>query len=228
MLAVLVVAVPARSEPIGPCEGGVCDIDHGQRPWILRDGCVEDHDVVGYRHCRDFGSWSARRPSFAVEAGIGWRHVLAPPVPPMYAMRTATPSAELADLATSEARLVLGTRGLYAGLELTIGDVTGRTYPYGAFVQGGAVAGTELPVWRLVLGAELLGGARSVRLTNNLNNNMAPADRSLVVEARVRVGVWVTPWLRVDAAAGEGVLDRRERSATLEVGFHSRSFAGEH
>lgn len=226
--AALVMAAPVRAEPIGPCEGGVCDVDQGPRPWLLRAPCVEDHDVLGYQRCRDFGSWSLHGPDVSVEGGVGWRHVLAPPVPPMFATRTQGGGERIADLATSELRLAVGSRGLYTGVELTLGDVTGAVYPFGAFVQGGAIAGAELTLHHVVLGGELLGGARSVRLTANLNDNQAPADRSLVVEARVRGGVWVTPWLRVDAAAGAGVLDRREWSAALEVAFHSRSFAGDH
>ena len=228
VLSVLLVSTVAAAEPGGRCEGGVCDVDNGPRPWILTDSCHEDHDVVGYRRCPGFG-WAAgaRGPDISVEAGVGWRHVVAPAVPAMTTARTASGSAPLADIATSEFRIAVGLRGFYGGLELAVGDLTRRTYSYGAFVQGGVVGGVQIPLGPFVIGAEVQGGGRSERLTHNINNNMAPAVTSAVVEARVRVGIWVTPWLMIDGAIGAGVLDRRERLATLGLAFHSRSYAGE-
>lgn len=226
--AVLLVSAVAAAEPGGRCEGGVCDVDQGPRPWVLTDSCHEDHDVVGYRRCPDLG-WGRGQdePDVAVEAGLGWRHVVAPPVPAMTATRTASGADPLADIATTELRITVGLRGFYGGVELSIGDLTRRTYSYGAFVQGGAVGGVQVPLGPLVLGAELAGDGRSERLTHNINNNKAPAVTSGVVEARARVGVWVTPWLTIDGAVGAGILDRHERMATLGIAFHSRSYAGQ-
>lgn len=225
---VLLACASAAAEPGGRCEGGACDVDDGPRPWILTDSCHEEHDVVGYRRCPGFG-WSHGEDAVdvAVEAGLGWRHVVAPAVPGTMVTRTASGSTPLADIATSEFRITVGLGGFYGGLELSVGDLTRRTYSYGAFVQGGAVGGVQIPLGPIVLGGELVGGGRSERLTHNINNNKAPAVRSGVVEARVRVGMWVTPWLTVTGAVGAGVLDRNERMATLGVAFHSRSFAGQ-
>ncbi len=228
ILLVLLVAARASAEPGGPCEGGVCDVDQGVRPWVLTDSCHEDHDVVGYRRCPGF-DWARGEdePDVAVHAGLGWRHVVAPAVPAMVAARTGSAASPLADIAASEVQITIGMAGLYGGLELSVGDLTRRTYSFGAFVQGGVVGGEQLPLGPIVLGGELFGGGRSERLTHDINNNKAPAVTSGVVEARARVGVWVTPWLMVDGAVGSGVLDRRERMATLGVVFHSRSYAGQ-
>jgi hypothetical protein len=211
-LAVLAISSTVAAEPGGRCEGGVCDVDDGPRPWVLSDSCHEDHDVVGYHRCPAFDWGRAEdEPDVSVEAGIGWRHVVAPAVPAMAATRTASGSAPLADIATSELRIAVGLGGFYGGVELAVGDLTRRTYPFGAFVQGGVVAGAQLPLGPIVLGAELLGGGRSERLTHNINNNKAPAVTSGVVEG----------------AIGSSVVDRRERMATLGVVFHSRSYAAQ-
>jgi len=228
VLALLLASATATAEPGGRCAGGVCDVDTGPRPWVLTDSCHEDHDVVGYHRCPGF-DWAKgeNEPDIAVEAGLGWRHVLAPPVPAMMTARTASGDTPLADIATAELRLTVGLRGFYGGLELSIGDLTRRTYSFGALVQGGVVGGVQIPLGPFVVGAELLGGGRSERLTHNINNNMAPAVTAGIVEARARAGVWVTPWLMIEGALGTGVLDRRERFATVGVAFHSRTYAGQ-
>ena len=228
-LIVMLLAASAGAEPMGPCEGGVCDVDHGERPWVLTDDCREDHDVVGYQQCRRFGEWSraAREPDLSVEVGLGMRHVLAPPVPPMTMAGRGATLEPYADLATGDVRFTAGAHGLYGGLELAMGDLTRETYAFGAFVQGGAVLGGRLALAPFELGGELFAGGRSIRLTHNINDNKATADRSGVVEARVTAGAWVTPWLLVEAVAGTGIVDRNEWDATIAVAFHSRSFAGE-
>ena len=228
VVLVLLVCASAAAEPGGRCEGGVCDVDDGPRPWILTDSCQEKHDVVGYRTCPGFG-WSRdeNEPDITVEPSLGWRHVVAPAVPGTMVARSASGSSPLADIATSELRITVGLAGFYGGLELAVGDLTRKTYSFGAFVQGGAVAGVQVPLGPFVVGGELVGEGRSERLTHNINDNKAPAVTSGVVEARVRVAVWVTPWLTINGAVGAGVLDRSERVATLGVAFHSRSYAGQ-
>lgn len=223
------LATRAGAEPMGPCEGGVCDVDHGERPWVLTDDCHEDHDVVGYQQCRRFGDWSriALEPDMSVEAGLGVRHVLAPPVPPMMMSARGAALVRYADLAAGDVRFTAGAHGLYAGVELAMGDLTRDTYPFGAFVEGGGIVGARLALARFEVGAELFGGGRSIRLTRNINDNKATADRSGVVEARLTAGAWLTPWLLLEASAGTGILDRQEWLATVGVAFHSRSYAGE-
>ena len=227
LVALLVASVHA--EPMGPCEGGVCDIDHGERPWILRDDCRENHDVVGYQQCRRFGDWSrvAREPDMAVAVGLGTRHIVAPPIPAMMASTRGAALARYADIATGDLQITAGAHGLYGGVELAMGDLTRETYAFGAFVQGGAIVGGRLPLAPFELGAQLFAGGRSIRLTHNINDNKATADRSFVLEARLTAGLWVTPWLLVEAAAGSGLVDHNEWDATIAVAFHSRTFAGE-
>jgi len=218
--ALLLISSIASAEPAA--------IDDGVRPWVLTDSCHEDHDVVGYRSCPEIG-WSHGQdePDIAVEGGVGLRHVVAPSVPGMTTARSASGSDPLADIATSDFRLTVGGASFYGGLELSVGDLTRHTYPFGAFVEGGVVGGVQIPLGPLVVAGELLGGGRSERLTHNINNNQAPAVTSGVVEARVRIGLWLTPWLTATCAIGSGILDRRERVVTLGFAFHSRSYAGQ-
>ena len=229
LVIVSLLAASANAEPMGPCEGGVCDIDHGERPWVLTDDCREDHDVVGYQHCRRFGEWSraAREPDLAVEVGVGVRHVLSPPVPPMMMLARGAELARYADLAAGDVRFTAGAHGLYAGVEIAMGDLTRDTYAFGAFVEGGGIVGARLALSPFEIGGELFAGGRSIRLTHNINDNKASADRYGVVEVRAIAGAWVTPWLLLEASVGTGILDREEWLATIGVAFHSRSYAGE-
>ena len=81
-----VIARSAFAEPGAPCEADSCvtPLDPGPRPWIFRDECREENDIVGYRRCTSFGQWAAPAagPHFAFEVGIGRRHLVAPAVAP--------------------------------------------------------------------------------------------------------------------------------------------------
>jgi len=141
------------------------------------------------------------------------------------APRVADTGTPMADIVTTELRVTTAWDSLYFGGELTIGDLSHHTYPYGAFVQGGGVVGFAAAVGPLDLGAEAAVDGRSTRLTTNINKR-APADTEAVIEARVRAALWLTPWMTVTAEAGSGVLDRSEWVAAVGVGIHTRAFGG--
>ena len=231
-LAVTLLLAPSLSsaEPGGRCEADMCEADAGPRPWILTDGCRETTDVVGYRHCTEFAQWdaTARDPELALEIGFGLRHIVAPrPVvtDAMTIPRVASSSTPMADIATTELRVTRAWQWLYVGGELSIGDLTRHTYPYGAFVQGGGLFGLVDSMGPFDVGAEALVAGRSIRLTTNINR-LAPAATEAVIEARVRGAWWMTPWMTITAEAGAGVLDRSEWLAVVGVGVNTRSFGG--
>ena len=114
---------------------------------------------------------------------------------------------------------------MYIAGELSIGDLSGHTYPYGAFIQGGGVLGIAEPLGPIDLGAEALVAGRSIRLTTNINR-LAPAATEAVIEARLRAAWWLAPWMTVTAEIGSGVLDRSEWVAVIGVGVHTRTFGG--
>jgi hypothetical protein len=222
-----------RAEPGGRCEGGTCDVDQGPRPWVLTDDCQETSDVVGHRRCGQFAQWSAeeRDPDLFLELGVGVRHVMAPrPVvtdQPTSSARTTTGPAPtpLADIVTSELRLGRAFGAFYAAGELVTGDLTGKAYTYGAFIQGGGVFGVEEPLGPFDVGAEAMVGGRSVRLATNINL-LAPADTGWVVEARAHAALWLTPWITLGAEVGAGVIDRSEWVGAIMLGVHTRAYGG--
>jgi hypothetical protein len=232
-IAIAIVLVrPAFADPGPPCEADSCDItpiDPGPRPWILRGECRED-DVVGYRRCASFGQWAAPAlgPHFAFELGAGWRHLVAPPVPAVAVTRmVGGVASSAADLVTSALRARVVAHGFYAGLELELGDLTGRAYPYGAFTQTGALAGLHAALGPFDLGGEVLVGARSLDRPVDLDPAMKVWVTTPVVELRARVELWLSPWITLAGLLGAGVLDRSEWFGSLAVGFHTRTYGGE-
>jgi hypothetical protein len=231
-MAVVLAPLPAHADWGGRCEAGICDVDQGPHPWLLDDACRDESDVVGHRRCEQFAEWSAtnRDPELTFAGGVAFRHIYAPPPvvidPVSHVARTvAASSRPMADIASSEFRFLGGWRSLYFGGELSVGDLTGKTYPYGAFIQSGGVTGVAVALGPFDLAAEAMVGGRSVRLTTNINR-LAPAFTEVVIEARARAALWVTPWITLEAEIGAGVLDRSEWVAAAMVGLHTRAFGG--
>jgi len=221
----------AAADRGAPCEAGSCDVDPGPRPWILDNECQDASDVVGYRQCSSFGRWSAAAagPQLVFAAGVGVRHVVVPAVPAVASARgttvEGTPVSD-GDITTTVFRVTGVERGFYAGLEVELGDLTGRAYPYGSFLQSGAVLGGQLRLGPVDFGSELLAAGRS---SKRVGRNQ-PAAASLAepeVELRARAQVWVSAWLTIDGALGTGLLDRSERFAAVTLGFHTRSFGAD-
>jgi hypothetical protein len=229
LAAVLAMAPAAAAEPGGRCTGDTCDVDHGPRPWILRDGCTDVSDVVGYRTCDEFGSWSepTRGQQILVAVGARLRHVVIPPFG--VAARSATPTSDTGDdLVTTAIRVAGAEHGFYLGLELELGDVLHHTYPYGAFVQGDAVAGGNLTLGAFDAGAELAVAGRNVERIVDFEHLPEATYRAFVLEARAHADAWLTPWLTVGIELGAGLLERSEWLAGVTAGFHSRAFGDEH
>lgn len=217
-----------RAQPAGRCEGDACEADPTPRPWIFSDDCRDTSDVVGYHRCAHFGQWDAsdRDPELALEIGFGLRHIVAPrPIVTDATARVAGGSPPMADIETTELRATRAWGSLYLGGELSIGDLSHHTYPYGGFIQGGGVLGVVEPLGPIDLAAEALVAGRSIRLATNINR-LAPAATEAVVEARVRMAWWLVPWMTITGEAGAGVLDRSEWVAVIGVGIHTRTFGG--
>lgn len=214
-----------------PCEADSCDVDPGPRPWILSDDCRETTDVVGYRQCGAFGQWAAtaREPELVLDLGVGLRNAVIHPIdrPSIAARGTVGPSSTESVIATSIIRVTGGARGFYAGLELELGDLTGRVFKYGALVQSGAVVGAKLPLGPLDIGGELFVAARNLKRPVDDDHTALASVTDPVIEVRARVELWLSPWLTLDGALGAGVLEASEWVISVNIGLHTRAFGGE-
>lgn len=138
--------------------------------------CVDDTDVVGYRRCRKFGTWSRnmRLPRVFLElgsnvrsfgSGIGTRTAQVSHGSEQFAFRTVMVPAEAAqDTAVTTAFRVgagLG-RGFYAGTELELGGLVSPAAATAEMMTSGTFGTPTVDQQRgLVLGALGVAGFRT-------------------------------------------------------------------
>ncbi len=220
----------AAAQPEAPCAADSCLADPPRRPWVLSDDCRDTTDVVGYQHCARFGEWSAAATDtqLVFEVGLGLRRITALRIDRNASARTSVPDApgDVSDvIATSSFRVTGVKSGVYAGLEVEIGDLSRRAYRYGGVVQTGGVLGVRGSFGRLELGAEAALAERIVR-TTDVEHVTPPTMTGPVIELRAKVNVWVSPWLTLGGEFGAGLLDRSEWVGAIMFGFHTRAFGG--
>ena len=113
---------------------------------------------------------------------------------------------------------------MYLGFEVEISPSTAEAVAPGTrqFAAGAqAVLGLQGGTRAIKLGTELAGGGRV------LDTYLADGgDDELVLEARARGDLWLTPWFTVGVAVGTSLLDRGEWMAGVHLGVHSYSFGG--
>lgn len=209
------------------------------RPDVER--CVTEGGIVGRRNCPPYGMWGAalEAPYVIIRIGVNMRHLPRVAVPNKLANRASMTSTETPSTATPGVMLpgasdtsysiaeqisISMNRFMYLGFEVEISPTTAeqvapgtRTFAAGAQGVLGLQAGTR----SLKLGAELAGGGRV------LDTYLADGgDDELVLEARARGDLWLTPWFTVGVAVGTSLLDREEWMAGVHLGVHSYSFGG--
>jgi hypothetical protein len=142
-------------------------------------------------------------------------------------------------------RMLFGKR-LYVGAEASLGGiheddratemVTAEEMP-GAnlranvqlHVTGGAVVGARLPLGDFQLAAELLAGTRMVQVafeSQYLSCETTEYERDVtaVLEPRLRLDYWLSPWAAVGAFAGRDLLSKDSQVFGVYLGGHSRAF----
>jgi hypothetical protein len=230
--------------------------------------CVDATDIVGYRRCTKFGSWSTwHMPLFFLELGTAARtfgsplgattgHVSHDAESFTYRVMGKPPAAaassrpETALVAT--ARLGFGlSHGLYLAAEGELGGLvrtsaasraemtsTGTfgapsiTYTSSLVAGVHAVAGIQGAAGPGSLGAELVGGVRSIThgyesrylacVTTTSHSAAMP-----VLEARARASYWLTPFVNLGATAGASLVDRGAWVGGLHLGFVTQAFGGQ-
>lgn len=220
--------------------------------------CVETSDVVGRQRCTHYGEWSlrGRLPRVAVEIGSSMHAFrlsglhFAGDVQHSGGGRFPyqVDGRDLGGRAVAigfDFRLLAGVgRHLYGGGELSLGGVAGddtmsttlaagpdmSTEPVTHILAGGVV-GVRAPLGAFTVGAELLGGTRTLAVETQSRFHLCETrdvayDTEAVVQPRVRAEAWLGPWLSLGGFAGGDLLGRGERAAGLFVSLHARAFDG--
>lgn len=105
-------------------------------------------------------------------------------------------------------------RPRYAHRSTTTEDVT--LYSRGRGEEIRAMAGMRRTVGPVLLGAELAGGVRWLRMDDVPQGAIVQG----VVDARVTGGVWLSPYLSVAINAGIGLVRPDEYTTALMIGIH--------
>ena len=199
-----------------------------------RGRCRETSLVVGHRQCTQFGSsWSTPEwvPSLMIDVGAAAYRLSPESLPRTIPRSTGTstdPSAVTAFAPTL--RLSFAARAhYYFGVEASAGAIAfDSNTTSGGYVRGGGVVGVQSASSRLRLAAELAVGHDMVLARRRgIDGSPPPILRSdIAVDGRVRAGLWVSPWISVDASFGASAMHRDEVSVCLSVGFHGRAYDG--
>lgn len=228
--------------------------------------CVDETDIVGYRRCTKFGSWSTwHMPLFFLELGSAARtfasplgattgHVTHDAESFTYRVMGKPPAAATRPEAAlvMTARLGFGlSHGLYFAAEGELGGLTRTsaasraemtstgtfgapsiTYTSSLVAGAHAVAGIQGAVGPGSLGAEMVGGVRSIThdyesrylacVTTTSHTAAMP-----VLEARARASFWLTPFVNVGATAGASLIDRGAWVGGLNLGFVTQAYGGQ-
>lgn len=198
--------------------------------------CHEVSKVMGYSHCRRFGTWSIPFSVFT-ELGASVLHFDLDGVSD--AMRAAGVSPKLS-ATVGTWRTAVSIAWFYTGDEIAIGGVTSGprltsgTAPIVAFaavqpsdttgfvIQDALFAGARTHEGPLTIGAELAFGFRIA----DSKSPVLPAPMyetvggSFLFQARAKADVWLTTWLTVGAVASISVLDPHDVGLGVTFGFH--------
>ncbi len=111
---------------------------------------------------------------------------------------------------------------------------------FGTYVSYGALIGTGLNFGRYSLSTEIFAGQRSLGLgmrnsgtldtdetaPNSSDKKRMRFDNQLIIEPRVGLRVWWTPFWSLRAWAGRNILESNALSAGISLQLHMRAFDG--
>jgi hypothetical protein len=87
------------------------------------------------------------------------------------------------------------------------------------------VAGTRVPIGRISLRGELVAGIHGTSL-GTMDGNVGAYSVVPLVEPRLGVDVWLSPWWALEGFAGTNLLDRSEHVFGLGLAMHGQAFDG--
>jgi len=216
-MLLLVLAREARADPI--------DDDIA----ALTPPCLgPDSEVVGYRKCTPYGAWSLEVDERAlfVSYGMTWRHFGDVTIPSAAARSTSTSSStqSIDALVFVERAGVSLSHGAFAAFEIEMGNFAAGSEAdsHDIIVGGLGQVGLRAHLAPLTLGGELGLGYRGYSEPDSYE-----LVGELVVEARGRAEVWLSPWFTIGAVAGSSLRRHGDWMAGISLGFHTQAYAGE-
>ena len=157
------------------------------------------------------------------------------------------PSQPMAVAVGADLRILVGRR-LYGGVEGSVGGISADeramqmvttdampganlTPTVQLHLSGGAVVGARVPIGRFSLAGELMGGTRMVQVSLESQYGACVTTEyerhvTAVLEPRVRLDYWASPWVAVGAFAGTDLLSKDSQVFGVYVGGHARAFDG--
>lgn len=130
---------------------------------------------------------------------------------------------------------VHATPWLYAGVDLRAawGDAPSATFAFAGgemaswnsawLMTMAGVAGVRVPLGRVSLRGEVVGGIHGASLSNG---TMSASTVAPLVEPRIAADLWLSPWWALEATAGANALDRSEQVFGLGLALHLQAFDG--
>ena len=201
------------------------------------DPCLGDSPVVGRSTCRTFGSWQLAGGVPRLEVGMGisiHRFSLGGTSfqgtadhDPSISYRAAGGELSGGDAAvgySTDVRALVGGAHVYGGLEGQVGgfDLDGEVFHNGPqtvtpertlYMAGGGVIGAHASFGRFRARAEVFAGVRYLSVSGESRQLACVTDTTMrafagLVEPRVAIEAWVTPWAALGVAAGASDLSR--------------------
>jgi len=197
----------------------------------MKEDCVDESDVVGFRRCPEYGEWGANLldPYVFVDFGMNRRHFVASGTPPALAARTTTGMTSKSgstDALTFDERVGFRiSHNIYLAFDFELGNFEvddSDPTTHDVILAGFGAIGWRGDVHLGVLSVELAGGGMEYSY---------PTDTSMhkqaLVEARVHGDIWLSPWCTLGGMVGTNLLEKGDWMAGLYFGFHSYAFAGD-
>jgi hypothetical protein len=197
----------------------------------MRQECIDDTDVVGFRRCPDYGEWGANLldPYVFVDFGMNRRHFVSASRPAIAARTTtgmAAKSSGSTDALTFDERVGFRiSHNLYLAFDFELGNFEvddSDPSTHDVILAGFGAIGYRADMHLGVLSAEIAGGGMEYSY---------PTDTSMhkqaLVEARIHADIWLSPWCTLGGMVGTNLLEKGDWMAGLYFGFHSYAFAGD-
>lgn len=189
------------------------------------DPCPNHDGIVGRRTCPRYGEWAIDWPAVTVTFGFGVRHVAQG--------RTADAVARMTTPTTIDGPESVGRYSISEQVAIAPNPLTffafevefspsrpdhlapgERQFSAASQLVAGLRGGGKV----LRLGAEIAGGMRIVDAEEDQDD--------VVLEARARGDVWLTPWLTLGVVIGSSLIDRGDYMTGISLGTHTNAFDG--
>jgi hypothetical protein len=190
--------------------------------------CPNRGGIVGHRACPRYGEWAIDWPAVTVTFGLSMRHIAQDPAPGIARSSSVTTPTTIDDDAQGIGRYSISEQVAIAPNPLTFFafevefspsrpehlEPGERQFSAASHLVAGLRGGGQL----VRLGVEVAGGMRIVDAEDDQDD--------LVLEARARGDLWITPWLTFGVVIGSSLIDRGDWLTGISLGTHTNAFDG--